>query len=78
MLAAFAEVGSGVKDDAFVRRHLEICDFCGAEVEFYLFFPPDGGSRPEPGPVPPPLYELAEALLDRSSNLRAFYSLVGG
>ncbi len=79
MLAAFAEDGNEVKDDAFVRRHLEICEFWRAEGGFYVLFPPPADEpATDPGPVPPPLYELAEALLDRSSNLRAFYRLVGG
>ena len=76
---AFAEVGIQVKDDAFIRRHLGICDFFRAEFEFYALFPPAMNEPvPKPGPVPPPLFELAEALLDRGSNLRSFYRLVDG
>ena len=47
-----------------ISRHLAMCDFCEAEVEFYSMFPqaPDDG-REEAAQIPAPLYELAEALL---------------
>jgi hypothetical protein len=77
MLAMFAEDGIGVTD-GFVQRHLEICDFCRAEVEFYRAFPPVDEVSPEPGPVPEALYQLAMALLDRPASLVAFYRLVSG
>lgn len=45
-----------------VCRHLEECEFCAAEVEFYVHYPPAESSvaRVE---IPLPLYELAKALL---------------
>ena len=45
-----------------IRRHLESCEFCAAEVEFYSHYPPAEGVT-EPDEIPAALYELAEALL---------------
>lgn len=47
---------------AEICRHLEVCEFCAAEVEFYAHYPPveDAVARVE---IPLPLLELAEALL---------------
>ena len=74
----YAEEGIEVAD-AYVRRHLDICEFCRAEVEFYVLYPPvEEEVSPNPGPMPLPLYDLAAALLDARTNLRAFYKLVGG
>lgn len=76
MLLAFVEGGIEAKESAALRRHLEICEFCSAEAEFYTRFSPGELDIYDPGPVPEPLYELAEALLNRESNLAAFYKLV--
>ena len=46
-----------------VRRHLESCDFCDAEVDLYEHYPLEEISAEEPSQIPIPLYELAEALL---------------
>ena len=48
-----------------VRRHLHICEFCDAEVEFYSHYPQGDLTMetPETNEIPAPLYELAEALL---------------
>jgi len=46
-----------------VRRHLEDCDFCDAEEEFYEHYQlVDSAIEPVPT-IPAPLFELAEALL---------------
>lgn len=42
--------------------HLNYCDFCAAEVEFYQHFPPIETPK-EFSEIPAPLYELAAALL---------------
>lgn len=42
--------------------HLNFCDFCAAEVEFYQHFPPIETPK-EFSEIPAPLYELAAALL---------------
>jgi hypothetical protein len=60
-----------------LRRHLERCEFCAAEVEFYGHYPQaDEGSKPEAGAMPKPLYDLAEALLVRKAARRLFDDLV--
>src|SRR5947209_19627204 len=46
-----------------IRRHLESCDFCDAEVEFYESYPLEEAMVETPSVIPAPLYELAEALL---------------
>jgi anti-sigma factor RsiW len=46
-----------------VRRHLEACDFCDAEVDFYENYSLVEPSTEEPPVIPAPLFELAEALL---------------
>lgn len=47
-----------------IGRHLGICDFCEAEVEFYSTYPQGRDENTaEIGEIPAPLFELAEALL---------------
>jgi hypothetical protein len=50
-----------------IRTHLETCEFCDAEVEFYSHFPLEEGRvvPQENVAIPGPLYELAEALLKK-------------
>ena len=53
--------------NARISSHLETCEFCDAEVEFYLHFPIDEGSA-EPAEsveIPGPLFQLADALLKK-------------
>ena len=58
-----------------IRSHFQDCEFCAAEVEFYALYPPmDENGRLEK--IPPPLYELADALLRRTRDLRALYRLI--
>ena len=46
-----------------VRRHLEWCDFCDAEVDLYEHYPLEDFQVEAPSAIPAPLFELAEALL---------------
>lgn len=52
-----------------VGGHLRVCEFCSAEVLFYERYPAcdDDSDTPALGPdkMPEPLYELAEAILNR-------------
>jgi hypothetical protein len=48
-----------------VRRHLESCDFCDAEIDFYENYPLEETPVETPSAIPAPLFELAEALLKR-------------
>ena len=49
-----------------LRRHMALCEFCDAEVDFYSNYPV---ATEEPAnsvaEIPAPLYELAEALLSK-------------
>ena len=48
-----------------VRMHLSSCEFCSAEVEFYVHYPQTevSSETTEVAQIPAPLFELAEALL---------------
>lgn len=45
-----------------INRHLETCEFCSSEVEFYAHYPQaeDSVAKVE---IPLPLFDLAKALL---------------
>jgi hypothetical protein len=63
-----------------VQTHLEACEFCAAEVEFYSIYPqsPDDFVD-QPAEIPGPLYELAEALLkNRHRDSSALNALLNG
>jgi hypothetical protein len=49
---------------AKLRWHLTFCDFCAAEFELYLRFPPVDETVDTP-PIPKHLFELAESILKR-------------
>jgi len=47
-----------------IVRHLAVCEFCEAEVEFYSNYPQaQEETREDAAEIPAPLFELAEALL---------------
>lgn len=52
-----------------IGAHLRVCEFCNAEASFYEhYYAQDEATDPapsEPGRIPEPLYELAEAILNR-------------
>ena len=56
------------KDSRTIGKHLMVCEFCSAEVEFYERFP-QAADEPEETlesvSMPKPLYDLAEALLNK-------------
>ncbi len=59
-----------------IRKHLEACEFCSAEVAFYSHYPQAEGAI-EPSEIPAPLFQLAEALLkNRHTNSHALNSLL--
>ncbi len=65
--------GEAAETDApVVRRHLEACEFCAAEIEFYAHYPQSEESI-ERTEIPMPLYELAHALL--SNHHKDFFRL---
>ncbi|HKP69929.1 MAG TPA: hypothetical protein VJV05_11645 [Pyrinomonadaceae bacterium] len=64
-----------VAEPARIERHLELCEFCAAEVGFYRKYPPVE-EVVEPGPIPEPLRQLADALLQKRSDLSPLYTLL--
>jgi len=72
-LLAF-QSGQVVEELDHIERHLEVCEFCSAEVDFYERFPPVV-EQVEAGPIPEPLRQLAEALLRERVDLRPLYKL---
>jgi hypothetical protein len=64
LLAFQAKEIDPVEEEA-IAAHLIICDFCAAEVDLYMTFPPIA-EKVEPTKIPLPLFELATALLGNS------------
>ncbi|HMS39077.1 MAG TPA: hypothetical protein PKE69_02540 [Pyrinomonadaceae bacterium] len=60
------------KDAQPIRRHLETCEFCASEIEFYAHYP-QSEEKIERTEIPMPLYELAHALL--SNQHKDFFLL---
>jgi len=59
-----------------VCDHLNTCEFCAAEVEFYSHYPQEE-TAPEIAAIPAPLFELADALLrNRHSDSRSLDALL--
>ena len=77
MLLAFQNGEIELRDGAAIRRHLCVCEFCAAEVEFYSHYPP-AEETAEAEEIPPPLYELAEALLSKKDDVTPLYRLIDG
>lgn len=71
-LLAFQKGETSNKENAEIARHLETCEFCAAEVEFYLHVP-QNEETVGTVEIPLPLYQLAEALL---SNGQKKFSLL--
>lgn len=71
------DIGCGV--GRVIGRHLAVCEFCSAEVDFYERYPqsqeePDDAA--ENVSMPEPLYELAEALLNKSAASRSIEKMI--
>lgn len=66
-LLAFQQGELTAKENKKISRHLEGCDFCEAETDFYSHFPQSEDSIIA-ADIPRPLYELAEALLSNSKK----------
>ncbi len=61
-LLAFQKGETSLGENAEIARHLESCEFCAAEIEFYSHFP-QSEEMVASVDIPLPLYQLAEALL---------------
>jgi hypothetical protein len=58
-----------------VLSHLEDCEFCAAEVEFYSFYP-QRDENVVPAVIPEPLFDLAEALLKTHRGQASLENLI--
>lgn len=56
-----------------ISKHLAVCEFCAAEVEFYTHYPQSEEEKIAKVEIPVPLFELASALL---SNKHKDFSLL--
>lgn len=66
-LVAFEEGELTPAQSLAIMEHLEACEFCAAEAEFYSMYPQDDtpADTGQPAAIPTPLFELAEALLKK-------------
>jgi hypothetical protein len=71
-LLAFQKGETTEKENSAIRNHLRSCEFCATEREFYAQFPQDSENVASVE-IPPPLFQLAEALLN---NRHKEYSLL--
>ena len=76
LLLAFQSGEIEVKDGGAIRGHLKACEFCAAEVEFYNHYPQADDEPAVPDEIPRPLYELAEALLNKNEDMTPLYRLI--
>jgi hypothetical protein len=77
-LLAFQNGDIPVSESADLRKHLAVCEFCSAEVEFYERYPQmeESADTPASPEMPEPLRELAVALLGGHSSPNQFERLV--
>ena len=63
VLLAFENCEVSTSENNRIKAHLDECEFCSAEVEFYAHYPQeeDPVATVE---IPIPLYELAQSLLN--------------
>lgn len=66
-LLAFQNSELGGHDQDKIAVHLRFCEFCAAEIEFYAHHP-QAEEYFENAEIPPPLFELAEALLNNKKK----------
>jgi hypothetical protein len=64
----------GRAGDQAIRKHIANCDFCAAEVEFYSFFP-QSDEKVHISKIPPPVFDVAVALLKRHKGNRSLEEL---
>jgi hypothetical protein len=67
-LLAFQSDEVSLRKNREISRHLEACEFCASEVEFYKHYP-QTDEKIETAEIPQPLYELARAFISASANL---------
>ena len=61
-----------------IGRHLSSCEFCSSEVDFYEHYPvtKDTEENAEQAKMPEPLFELAEAILNRKRGSQSIADLM--
>ena len=68
ILLAFQKGDVSILEKNDIQYHLEECEFCSAEVEFYEHNPQSDEAQISSGEIPTPLYQLAEALLSNDNK----------
>lgn len=66
-LLAFQKGETTLAENTEILRHLESCEFCAAEVDFYVHVAPVEETVASVD-IPLPLYQLAEALLSNGQK----------
>jgi hypothetical protein len=66
-LLAFQKGETSIKESGDIHTHLEVCEFCAAEIEFYENAP-QAEETVVSVDIPLPLYQLAEALLSNGQK----------
>ncbi|MDM7923308.1 MAG: hypothetical protein QUS14_13500 [Pyrinomonadaceae bacterium] len=75
-LLAFLDGGISLNDGVGIRRHLSVCEFCSAELDFYERYPQaDEPLEIESPKMPEPLLELAEALMPGKQGISSLERL---
>lgn len=64
-LLAFQNEKTSNEIGELIKSHIKKCEFCAAEIEFYARYP-QAEEKVKSEAIPPPLYELAEALLNKN------------
>ena len=63
-LLAFQNEEASTETGILIHEHIKMCEFCEAEIEFYAHYP-QSEEKVTSEEIPLPLYELAEALLNK-------------
>ncbi len=66
-LLAFQNFELATEESSQIEAHIEFCEFCRAEVEFYSNYPQGDANVPKVE-IPIPLYQLAKALLRKEPD----------
>lgn len=66
-LLAFQNEKTSNETGELIKSHVKRCEFCEAEIEFYARFP-QAEEKVKSEAIPRPLFELAEALLNKNEE----------
>jgi hypothetical protein len=76
-LLAFQETRVSPQQADEISKHVEKCEFCGSELEFYQNYP-QADDPVITEKIPSPLYELAEALLNNKHKDKSILNKLMG